>query len=92
LGVGFIDHLQVVTTNNYSAIAISTLYKMMLVFPTRSVFTSSYLVTASNNCFSSASGLMFSLKGGSLQSQIQSQCYFMAGGLPPISSSWRQIP
>jgi hypothetical protein len=24
--VGFIDHLQVVTTNNYNAIAISTLY------------------------------------------------------------------
>jgi hypothetical protein len=26
------------------------------------------------------------------QSQIQSQSYFMTGGLPPICSSWRQAP
>jgi hypothetical protein len=26
------------------------------------------------------------------QSQSQSQSYFTAGGLPPISSSWRQVP
>jgi hypothetical protein len=28
LDIGFIDHLQVVTTNNYNTIAISTLYKI----------------------------------------------------------------
>jgi hypothetical protein len=26
------------------------------------------------------------------QSQSQSQSYFKTGGLPPISSSWRQAP
>jgi hypothetical protein len=26
------------------------------------------------------------------QSQSQSQSYFTTGGLPPISSSWRQAP
>jgi hypothetical protein len=49
LAIGFVDHLQVVTTNNYNTIAISTLYKITLSFPTRSVITSSCLVTDSNN-------------------------------------------
>jgi hypothetical protein len=30
LDIGFIDHLQVVTTNIYNTIAISTLYKITL--------------------------------------------------------------
>jgi hypothetical protein len=34
LYIVFIDHLQVVTTNNYNTIAISTLYKMTLSFST----------------------------------------------------------
>jgi carboxypeptidase C (cathepsin A) len=29
LDIGFIDHLQTVTTNNYNTIAISTFYKIM---------------------------------------------------------------
>jgi hypothetical protein len=57
LDIGFIDHLQFVTTNNYNIIAKS--------FPARSVFTSSCLVTASNNDYTSTSGLKSSLKGGS---------------------------
>jgi hypothetical protein len=30
LNIGFIDQLQVVTTNDYNTVAISTLYKIML--------------------------------------------------------------
>jgi hypothetical protein len=36
--------------------------------------------------------LRFPLKTGQSQSQTQSQSYFTTGGLPPISSSWRQAP
>jgi hypothetical protein len=32
LHIGFIDRLQVVTTNNYNTIAISTLYKSRCLF------------------------------------------------------------
>jgi hypothetical protein len=46
LDIGFIDHLQVVTTNNYNTIAIFTVYKITLSFPARNIFTSSCLVTA----------------------------------------------
>jgi hypothetical protein len=49
LDTGFIDHVQVVTTNNYNIIAIFTLYKITLSFLTRSVFTSSCHVMGSNN-------------------------------------------
>jgi hypothetical protein len=27
---------------------------------------------------------------GDIQSYNQSQCYFMTGDLPPVTSSWRQ--
>jgi hypothetical protein len=30
--------------------------------------------------------------GGGIRTQSQSQSYFTTGGLPPISSSWRQAP
>jgi hypothetical protein len=49
LYIGFIDHLQVATTNNYNIIAISTLYKIRLSLPARRVFTTSCLITACNN-------------------------------------------
>jgi hypothetical protein len=70
LSIGFIDHLQIVTTNKYNAIAISILYKIMLYFPAHSIFTTSCLVTASNNCYSSASDLKFSLKVDSLPDEL----------------------
>jgi hypothetical protein len=66
LDIGFTDHLQVVTTNNYNTIAISTLYKITLSFPARSVFTRRFLIMASNSGDSSASALKSSLNGGSL--------------------------
>jgi hypothetical protein len=46
LDTGFVDHLQVVTTNNYNIIAISTLHRITLSFSARSAFASSCLVTA----------------------------------------------
>jgi hypothetical protein len=67
LDIGFIDHLQVVTTNDYNTIAISTfsLQNDAKSFPARSVFISNCLIMASNNGYSSASGLKSSLNGGS---------------------------
>jgi hypothetical protein len=69
LDFGFIDHLytQLGTTSNYSALAnihhsqITTAHAKY--FPARSVFTSSCLVTASNNGYSSASALWSYLNG-----------------------------
>jgi hypothetical protein len=66
LDIGFIDYLQVVTTNNYNTIAISTQYKITLSFPAHNVFSGSCLVTAFDNGFSSAPGFKSSPKGGSL--------------------------
>jgi hypothetical protein len=59
--IGFIEHLQVVTTNNHNTIAdfhtlrITTSHAKS--FPACSVFTRRFLVTASNNGYSSASVL-----------------------------------
>jgi hypothetical protein len=71
LDIGFIDYInkQLVITLNYSAIAdIHTLkspeHTLSLI-----VFTSSCLVTASYNTYSSASGLKSSLNGGSLPTE-----------------------
>jgi hypothetical protein len=57
----FIGHLQVVTTNNYNTIAISTLHKSIHAksFPACRVFTTHFLVTAPNNGYSPASVLNF---------------------------------
>jgi hypothetical protein len=57
LDIRFIDHLQVVTTNDYNTLALSTLYKITPSFPACSVFTTSCLIRGSNNGYSSASGL-----------------------------------
>jgi hypothetical protein len=71
----FIDHLQVVTTNNYNTITdfhtlqITTVYAKS--FPVCNVFTARFLVTASNNGYSSASVLKFSLNGDSLPTLFQ---------------------
>jgi hypothetical protein len=70
LDIAFIDHLQVETTNKYTTIVISTLYKMKLSFPACSVFPRRFLVTASNKVYSSASGLKSSLNGGSLPTEL----------------------
>jgi hypothetical protein len=68
--IGFIDHLQVVTTNNYATVAdfhtlqITTAHAIS--FPACSVFARLFLVTISNNGYSSASVIKSSLNGGSL--------------------------
>jgi hypothetical protein len=67
LDIGFIDHLQVVTTNNYDIVAdfhtlqITTAHAKS--FPACSVFARLFLVTASNKGYSSASVLKSSLNG-----------------------------
>jgi hypothetical protein len=72
LDIGCIDHFntKLVITLNYNAIAdlrtSQTTPARANSFPACSVFTSSYLVTATNNGYSSASWLKFSLNGGSL--------------------------
>jgi hypothetical protein len=61
LDIGFVDHLQVVITNNYNTIAISTLYDSLeltlsLLYPSiLQFFTRRFLITVSNNDYSSAS-------------------------------------
>jgi hypothetical protein len=70
LDFGFIDHftIQHVITLNYSPIV--NFHTLQKSFPTRNVFTSSCLITASNNGYSSASGLKSSLNGGYLPTEI----------------------
>jgi hypothetical protein len=76
LDAGFIENFntQLIITLNYSAIA--NFYTLQIIreqaksFPTRSVFTSSCLVTASNNGYSSASGLMSSLNRDSYLTEL----------------------
>jgi hypothetical protein len=68
LEIGFIDHLihsRLVTTLNHSGIA-PHFTNHAKSFPARSVFTSTCLVTASNNGYSSASRLKSSLNSYSL--------------------------
>jgi hypothetical protein len=75
--IGFIDYLQVVTTNNYNTIVyfhtlqISTVHAKS--FPACSVFTTRFLVTVSNDGYSSASALKFTLNGGSLPTAYSCQ-------------------
>jgi hypothetical protein len=69
--IGFIDHLQVATTNNYNAISnlhTSQITRAHAMFsPACSIFTRRLLITASNNDYCSSSVTKSSLKGGSLQ-------------------------
>jgi hypothetical protein len=65
------------------------LYEITLSFPSRSVFTSSCLVTASNNDESSDSGPKYYLNGGSLPTASSSESELI---LPSISSYWWQAP
>jgi hypothetical protein len=75
--IGFIDHFntQLVITLNYSAIAdlhtlqITTAHAKS--FLAGSVLSSSCLVTAPNNAYSSASGLKSSLNGGEFLLEIR---------------------
>jgi hypothetical protein len=70
--IGFIDHFnrELISTHNYSAIA--DLWTLQITRAHRlcsqpiTVSTSRFLVTASNNGHSSASGLKSSLNGGSV--------------------------
>jgi hypothetical protein len=72
LETGFIDHFntQLITTLNYNTIAdLHTLHitgAYAKAFPACSVFISSCPVSASNNGYSFASGLMSSMNGSSL--------------------------
>jgi hypothetical protein len=71
-----IDHFntQLVITLNYIAIAdFHTLPNHTKSFPARSVFTSSCLVTTSNNGYSSASVFKSSLNDGSLPTAYSSE-------------------
>jgi hypothetical protein len=71
---GFINHFQVITTNNCNTIA--DFYTLQIIkvyaksFPARSVFTRRFLLTASNNEYSCSSVLKSSLNGGSLPAKI----------------------
>jgi hypothetical protein len=70
--MGFIDHLEVVTINNY--IIIIDLHTLKITtagakfLPACNIFTARFLVTASNDGYSSASVLNSSLSGSSLLS------------------------
>jgi hypothetical protein len=89
LDIGFVDHFntQFVSTLNYSTITNFHILQITAAhaksFPACSVFTSSCLVTASNNDYSSASGLKSSLIGCSLQTA------YSCSSCPPYNSSAR---
>jgi hypothetical protein len=79
---------------------VTTLHKSLyntMSSQTVTVFTSHCLVTDVKNDYSSASLLksrieFLSTVNYQLNCQCWSQSYFTTGGLPPISSSWRQAP
>jgi hypothetical protein len=73
LDIGFINQFntQLVITINYSAIVdFHTLPNHAKSLQARNVFTSSCLVTGSNNNYSSVSVLKFSPNGGSLPTEL----------------------
>jgi hypothetical protein len=88
----FTEHSQVVTTNNYNSLAGIHTRKRA---PTAHKIKSSFLVT-------NLSSLTLNYNDDCLTNELvddsstnesrQSQSYFTTGGLPPISSSWRQAP
>jgi hypothetical protein len=76
LDIGLIDHFnaQLIIILNYSVIAnfhtLQFIRAHAKCFPVHSVFTSSCLVTAPNNCFTSASALKSFLNGGYLPTTL----------------------
>jgi hypothetical protein len=96
---GVIDHLytRLGTVRNYRAIAELHALKIIRAHAksSRSAFTSRFLVTDLNNGDSSAYVLtsLPTVYYSTMSTQlIESQSYCTTGGLPPISSSWRQAP
>jgi hypothetical protein len=83
LVIGFIEHLQIVTTRNYSAIANSHTLQFTTARTKPSQSAMSPLLPCSCSCRLATVPQLL---------QNQSPSYFMTGGLPPISSSWRQAP
>jgi hypothetical protein len=97
--------LTLVPTNNYDSLTELHNSKITVTAP-HSVFTSRCLVAAFNggrfhspgfsNCprpqlpASHSLQQQLSTESTTTQSHSQSQSYFTADGLPPISSSWRQ--
>jgi hypothetical protein len=85
--IGFTDHLQIVTTNNYNTIAhfhtlqITTAHTKS--FPACSVFTRQFLVTASNNGYSSASVLPSNWALLQLQLSLNSQTNRLSSNIVP---------
>jgi hypothetical protein len=97
--IQFIDYLHVAAKNNYNSIAdfhtLQISRAQAKSSPACGAFTRRFLVTASNNVYSSSSVLKSFSAAAPFQLlllQSQSQSYFTTGGLPPISSSWRQAP
>jgi hypothetical protein len=87
LVIGFIEHFQLVTLLHSLEIIIAHAEPQFVV-----VFTSRCSVTVLNNGDSSPLMPTSLSVGYHLTIQSQSQIYFTAGGLLPISSSWRQAP
>jgi hypothetical protein len=74
--IGFIDHMQVITTNNL---------QITMSFLAVSVFSKRFLVMTSNNGYSSAFGLKPFLNGGSLPTASLNSC----ARCPPCNISAR---
>jgi hypothetical protein len=68
--IEFIDHLQVVTTNNCNAIADFHTSQNHAVLSSPQGFYKRFLVKASNNSYSSVSVLKFSLNGSSIPTKL----------------------
>jgi hypothetical protein len=72
--IGFIDHLKIVTTNNYNTIvnfhSLQIIIAHVKSTPACTAFTRHFLITASNNSYSSSSMLKPSLNGGSLPTEL----------------------
>jgi hypothetical protein len=71
--IGFIDHLQVITTSNYNTITdFYALQNRANSFRASNVLHRRFLVMASNHGYSSLPGLKSSLNGGTLLIELLS--------------------
>jgi hypothetical protein len=68
--VGLIDHIQVVAANNYTTIADFHSTNHWCTHTSVTVYTNRFLITASNNGYSSASCLKSFLNGRSLPTEL----------------------